>query len=75
MTILSGKKGKKTKYINSSWNTWREKKIWPQTKANQKINICILDFHLGLKLENEAPKPVSSDTDTYSSLSGRVFMA
>ena len=74
MTILNGKEGGKTQYINS-WNTWGEKKIWLQTKANHETNICILDFHLVLKLENEAPKPISSDRDTYFSLSGRVSMA
>ena len=34
-------------------------------RINPETKICILDFHLGIKLENEAPKPILSVKDKH----------
>ena len=34
-------------------------------RINPETKICILDFDLGIKLENETPKPILSDKDKH----------
>lgn len=54
---------KKNCYQQQLSHPEREKAPASDKGVNPKKKICISDFHLEIKLENEAPKPISSDKD------------
>lgn len=73
MTIKYGKKKNTISTVVGS--PGERKRSGLRQRANPETKICILDFHLGIKLENEALNPISSDKETYFSLLGRVSTA